>query len=56
MAGLHRHALMALMTNLFLQSRHLKAARLKKSGRPPPQPSVPAIGRRSLSNSRVHRL
>ena len=42
--GLHRHALMTMIAYAFLQSRRLKAAgRKKRTGGPPPQPSMPAI-------------
>lgn len=42
--GLHRHALMTMIADAFLQSRRLKTAgRKKRILGPPPQPSMPAI-------------
>ena len=42
--GIHRHALMTMIAHAFLQSRRLKAAgRKKRSPRPPPQPTMPAV-------------
>ena len=46
-AGLHRHALMAMIASAFLQTQRLAAAKGKKrcAPGPPPVPSLPAIRR-----------
>ena len=57
LAGLHRHALMTLIAYLFLQHLRLQAAKgeKKKTGGPPPQPTLPAI-RRMLLDHMAHAM
>ena len=59
--GLHRHALMALISFAFLQHPRLEAIRRGENGAAPrragpPQPSLPAIRRALLAHARAVHL
>ena len=55
--GLHRHTLMTLIAYLFLQHLRLRAAigGKRKTGGPPPHPTLPAI-RRMLLDHLAHAM